>query len=191
MADNFGLASYRADTGNQFKPRTGFSNWARGNPEMFTQVPKFSPEIAGNLNQLLESTFQGLQNPSQGFQPIANEAIHRYETQGVPSLAERFTAMGGGQRSSAFQNALASGRGDLERSLGAMQAQYGLQNRSGLLDQLKMGLLGQPEFMHSARQPGFFENLLGPLLGGGKYRGAMGDQRDLISILTKLLPLFA
>ncbi len=190
MANNLDIATYRADTGNQFKPRTGFSNWARGNPELLRQLPRYSPEIAGNINELLGSSFQGLQNPSQGFQPIANEAIHRFETQGVPSLAERFTAMGGGQRSSAFQNALSSGRSDLERSLGAMQAQYGLQNRQGLMDQLKLGLMNQPSFDQVGREPGFFEGLLGPLLGGGKYRGNQ-SAGEVISLLTKLLPFFA
>ncbi len=188
MANNFGLTAYRGDTGQQFKPRTGFKSWLMGNPDMFMQIPRHSPEVSGSINDLIQSTFQGLQNPSQGFQPIADEAIHRFETQGVPSLAERFTAMGGGQRSSGFQNALASGRGDLERSLGAMQAQYGLQNRSGLLDQLKLGLLNQPEYAYSGRQGGALQNILGPVFGN--YASQFGGQGagEFVKFLAGLLP---
>jgi hypothetical protein len=188
MAQPYNLQSYRADTGKPFTPRSGFWSWLQGNPGMIRQVPVHSPEIQGDINSLLSSTFQGLQNLQSGFEPIAQQAQNQFQTQTVPGLAERFTAMGGGQRSSAFQNALGSAGSGLQQNLAAMGSQYGLQNRTGLLDQLKLGLLNQPKYEFTTRQGGALENIFGPLLGGqaGKY-GGQGAQ-DFVSILTGLLP---
>lgn len=186
MANNVPIA-YRADTGQQFQPRKGFWNWLQGNPELFQQVPKHSPEVAGQLQGLLGQTFQGLQNPQAGFQPIADQARRQFETQTVPGLAERFTSLGGGQRSSAFQNALGSAGVGLESDLAAMGSQYGLQNRQGLGDILNLLLKNQPEFSHRGRERGWLEGLLGPFLGGGKYRGAYGGQENTLEFFNKWL----
>jgi hypothetical protein len=188
MAQSLGLQNYRADTGKAFKPRSGFWKWLQGNPSMISQIPLHTPEIQGNINNLLSSTFQGLQNPQQGFQPIAEQAQNQFETQTVPALAERFTAMGGGQRSGAFRSALGNAGANLQSNLAAMGAQYGLQNRSGLLDQLKLGLLNQPKFGFSQRQGGALENILGPLLGGqASYYGGE-NAGEFVKMLTGLLP---
>lgn len=181
------LQSFRGDTGKSFKPRTGFMSWLLGNPDTFRQIPKHSADIMQQLQGLLSQGFQGLQNPYQGFEDISNEAVHRYQTEGVPSLAERFTSMGGGQRSSAFQSALASGQGDLQRSLAAMKQGFGQQNRQGLLEQLNLGLKNQPEFQHMDRQGGALENIFAPFLSNKVNQS--GGPGDIISILGKLLPL--
>jgi hypothetical protein len=185
MAFSNNLVTYRADRGTPFTQRTGAADYFGGNPELFRQKPKYAPEIQQNINDVLQQGFEGLKNPYAGFQNIANEAVNRYETQGVPSLAERFTSLGGGQRSSAFTNALASQRGDLERSLAALQENFGRENRRDFLQQIGFGLKNQPDFEYRAKQPGFFERL-NPF-GGGSYEGII-NQRDIMELLTKLLP---
>ena len=68
---------------------------------------------------------QALTNPGQS--PIAQQARHNFNTQTIPSIAERFTAMGGGQRSSAFQAALQNAGGDFDRSLASLDYQQAHQ----------------------------------------------------------------
>lgn len=188
MANQLSSQIYRGDTGQPFKPRTGFSNWLQGNPELFQQITRYSPEMSQGLEQLFSQGLQGLQNPQAGFQPFADQAINKFNTQTVPGLAERFTSMGGGQRSSAFQNALGSAGANLNQNLAAMESQYGLQNRAGLLDQLKLGLTPSFHTIQRPKQAGFLEGLLGPMLGGGSYRGNSDEQQDLALLLSKLIP---
>lgn len=188
MAQNFNMTAYRGDTGKPFQPRTGFWNWLQGNPELFQQIPKYSPNVMQGLESIFEQGLSGLQNPQAGFEPIANQARNRFATQTVPGLAERFTAMGGGQRSSAFQSSVGQAGSDLERNLAALGSQYGMQNRQGLLDQLKLGLTPSFETIHRPRQGGFLQGLIPPGLGGGNYQSSWGNQGDLISLIGKLLP---
>jgi hypothetical protein len=190
MANQYQPIAYRGDTGQAFQPRSGFQNWLRGNPELFQQMPKYSPQMMQGLEQIFSQGLEGLQNPQAGFQPIADQAVNQFNTQTVPGLAERFTAMGGGQRSSAFQNALGGASSDLNRNLAALGANYGLQNRQGLLDQLKLGLTPSFETIHRPRQSGFLQGLIPPFAAGGNYQGALGNQSDFISLIGKLLPLF-
>ncbi len=190
MTNNFGLTAYRGDTGQPFQPRSGFKNWFSGNPEMFRQMPKYSPEIQGNINDLLQQGFQGLQNPYKGFENISNEARNTFDTQTLPSIAERFTGMGGGQRSSAFQSAAGGAGADLERSLAAMKEGFGQQNRQSMLQQIGFGLQNQPEFAHTPKQQGWLESLfLLPGLAGGNYQGAAGGNDIAFKILGQILPM--
>lgn len=189
MADQYNPVAYRGDTGQSFKPRSGFWNWLQGNPELFQQIPKYSPETTQGIEQLFSGGLQGLQNTQAGFQPIAEQAQHRFQTQTVPGLAERFTAMGGGQRSSGFQSSLANAGSDLERNLAALGSQYGLQNREGLLKQIQLGLTQPFDTIHRPRQSGFLQSLIPPFAAGGNYQGALGNQSDFMSLIAKLLPM--
>lgn len=128
-----------------------------------------SDQQIGAQNQALQQAMQGLQNPYEGFQPIANQARQQFNSQTVPSIAERFTNLGGqgGQRSSAFQGSLGQAGAGLETDLAALQSQYGLQNRSQFLQQLQVGL--EPNF----------ENVFGPGSSGlGKLSQALGGLGD-------------
>lgn len=192
MVQQFGnqLQAYRGDTGKQFQPRSGFKNWFSGNPEMFRQAPRYSSEIQQSINDLLSQGFQGLQNPYQGFENIANQAEHQYNTQTVPGLAERFASVPGGQRSSAFQAALGGSGEDFQRSLAALKEGFGQQNRQQSLGQIGFGLQNQPEFIHSPKQTGWLESLfLLPGLAGGNYQGAAGGNDIAFKILGQLLPM--
>ena len=124
-----------------------------------TQLPTINPEQQAWRSQTGQMAMQGLQDPSQGFDPIAQRARSQFQTQTIPSLAERFTGFGqGGQRSSDFMGAAAGAGADLEEGLSAQGAQFGLQNRGLLQQLLGMGM-----------QPGF-ENIYQPEQMGGLQR---------------------
>jgi len=151
--------------------RRGVGNFLGGTSGEFQQTNRYNPEQQGAMSQILQQALAGLQNPSQGFEPIAQDAMKRFQSDTVPSLAERFTSMGeGAQRSSGFQQALGDAGADLSSNLGAQQAQYSLQ-KQGLLQQLLgQGLTPQFDNNYQQGQPG----MLGPLLGliaklGGSY----------------------
>lgn len=113
---------------------------------------------------------QQIQNPYQGFDPIAQRATSQFNQQTVPGLAERFTSMGssgGGALSSpAFASQLGESGAGLSEALAALQAQYGLQQQG--LGQSLLGL-GQQQQFENYYQPGghsFLSSLFGGLSGG-------------------------
>ncbi len=125
-----------------------------------------------SIQQLLQLLKGG--GNSQSFAPIAQQARTQFNTQTIPSLAERFTAMGGGQNSSAFQGALGSAGAGLEQNLAAQGSQHNNQ-----LMQLLGSLSGQPQFENIAfpGQPGALHGLfeaLGKALGVGITGGFGG-----------------
>jgi hypothetical protein len=102
-------------------------------PEVFN-TPNFTPYQTEALNYLLQYGLGGLEdidNNQFDFGPIENQELERFYTQTIPSLAERFTAMGGqgGQRSSAFQGALGNAGRFLGNDLASQQQQYNLQQQ--------------------------------------------------------------
>jgi hypothetical protein len=105
-----------------------------------------------------------LQNPYQGFDDISNYAQNNFYQNTIPSIAERFTAMGNGQRSSAFQGALGQAGAGLNQSLAALRAQYGMQNQGNALNFLQAGLQPTNQQYYQSSQPGFGENILSGLL---------------------------
>ena len=124
-----------------------------------TQLPTRNPEQQAWQSQAGNMAMQGLQDPSAGFDPIAQRARSQFQSQTIPSLAERFTSFGqGGQRSSDFMGAVAGAGADLEEGLAGQASQYGLQNQ-GLLQQL-LGIGMQPSF----------ENIYQPEQMGGMQR---------------------
>lgn len=144
----------------------GKSKTFGGTEGKFEQVQRFNPQQQGALQQLLGMGFGGLQNPTQGFQPIKERALSTYQNQVIPSIAERFTSMGGhgsGALSSpAFASQLGQSSSDLTQGLAGMEAQYGQNAIAQLLQILNLGLTPQFE---QAYRPGT-TGLLGPLLQG-------------------------
>lgn len=136
-------------------------------------ISRLTPEQLGWQQQAGQTALQGLQNPYEGFAPIANQAREQFQSSTVPSLAERFTALGNSQRSSSFQRALGQAGAGLESNLAALQSQYG-QRQQGLLQNL-LGLALQPNFdtIYQQQQPGFLQSALGGLSGGLGQYGAM------------------
>lgn len=143
----------------------GGSFWF-GRPDQ--NISNLTPEQQYAQYQQLQ---QGMQNADFG--GIENAARRNFQTQTIPSIAERFTAFGNGQRSSAFQGALGSAGANLESQLGALRSQYGQQ-------QLQTGL--NPHLQYSQGSPGFFEQLpdmamqlaLAYLGGNGSWEGKGG-----------------
>jgi len=123
-----------------------------GKPE-YKQIQRFTPEQQANLSKLLS---QGMADVD----PALLEKRYRgqFERETVPGLAERFTAMGGGQRSAAFEESLRRGGLDLAEQLAGVRAQMGMQ---------KLGLGLQPQFdtMMIPGAPGS-QGILGGLAGG-------------------------
>lgn len=153
-----------------------------GSPEKYGQLSKYSPDNQSQFNQIISqllSRLGGGAGSEFDFGPIEDQARSGFEQKTLPSIAERFTAMGaGGGRSSAFGQQLGAAGSDLEQSLASMRQQYGLQ-RQGLLQNL-LGL-GQQEPFYQPRSSGFLENLgtagaqgLGQGLGAGARGFMMG-----------------
>ena len=109
------------------------------------------------------------------FGPIAQRARTQFQQQTIPSIAERFTALGA-QNSSAFPQALGQAGAGLEEGLAGLESQFGLQKLGALQGLLNLGLAPQFEtVIHPAQQSGI-ANLLAPLLGAlgmgaGTYLG--------------------
>jgi len=138
-----------------------FRDLFMGSPERQVQLQRFNPQQQGWQSQAGQMAMQGLQNPLAGFEPIAQQARSQFQTQTIPSLAERFTSFGqGGQRSSDFMGAAAGAGQDLEENLAAMGSQYSLQNRNLLQQLLGIGMQSPYENVLSPRQPGMIQNTL-------------------------------
>jgi len=141
-----------------------------GKPE-FKQLQRFTPAQQASLSQLLS---QGMADTDPA--ALESKYKHQYERETVPGLAEKFTAMGGGQRSSGFEESLRRGGLDLAEQLAGLRMQSGMQ---------KLGLGLQPQFdtMMIPGAPGS-QGLLGGLMGGmtgmlgaglgGKLGGMLG-----------------
>jgi hypothetical protein len=123
----------------------GFIGGGKGSQKAQNKRMELSPQAQNIINQLQGGGLSLLQNPTQGFQPIANRAQTMFNQQTVPGLAERFTAAGGGSLSSpAFASMQTQAGLDLAERLAALEAQYGQQGIGNALQMLSMGL--QPEF---------------------------------------------
>jgi hypothetical protein len=139
------------------------------------QVPRYTPEQQSALDQLL----------SMGMSETDSKALEertrkQFGETTVPGIAERFTGMGGGQRSSAFAGALGRAGGDLESQLAALRHQAGMQK-------LQQGLQQRFDTAYMPGTPGMLEGLAGPamsmlagraLLGKGKARGLFGGGEE-------------
>ena len=143
-----------------------------GTPAQTQQFQRFTPQQQDALNQILGQATSGLQTLNQPFDtsPIEQQARNQFKTDTIPSIAERFTAMGSGPRSSNYAPALAAAGSNLEQSLAALRANVGLQQRGqqqGFLQNLLgLGLTPQFENAYIPRQQGFAESAGGPLLQG-------------------------
>lgn len=84
--------------------------------------------LKGAVNQQAMNLLKNSGNQFN-FEPIAQKAKTQFQTQTVPGLAERFTSLGGGQRSSAFQGALGQAGANLNEGLASLEQQFGLKQQ--------------------------------------------------------------
>jgi hypothetical protein len=142
------------------------------------QATKSPEQLAGNRFARTQGMAQ-IQNPYQGFQPIANNAIGQFNRQVVPSLAERFSSLGNNSLSSpAFGSQMQGASDDLQERLAAMQAQYGLQQQD--LGQRLFGMGQSPEFenVYTAGGDNWLSSILGNLGQGMGSVGMMGAKQQ-------------
>jgi len=133
----------------------GTKEFFGGTPEKIEQYPTITPQQQGIMQLLQQLGIYDLQNPYEGFEPIAQQARTQFSQETVPGLAERFTSMGNNALSSgAFTSQLNQGRAALESNLVAQKAQYGQQNKQQALQMLMSLLNPQSENIHRPRQPG-------------------------------------
>ena len=147
-----------------------------GTPGSFKKIDKFDELCSGSMDQMLQSALPQLLSSlgnQGGFAPIAEQARSRFFGDTVPTLAERFSGLGsGGQRSSGFQESLASGAGQMNTDLAAMESQYGQQRNQQLMQMLGMGLTPQQEIGYFGQQPGFMHGMA-PGIGEGLAKAGM------------------
>lgn len=149
------------------------ANFFTGSPATSQQFPVLSPQQLNVKGAASNQALRMLQNlgGATGFEPIAQRAKTQFNTQTVPSIAERFTSLGGGaQRSSAFPALLGQQAAGLEEGLAGLQSQHGME-----LLKLLLGTSLSPEVETgiTPESEGGFGSLLkqllpylGPLLGG-------------------------
>ena len=136
------------------------------------RMPQFTQDQAGALNQMVQQGLSGMQNlPQANFGPIAEQYKTQFQQQTIPSIMERFTSMGaGGQRSSAFEQALGSAGAGLNQNLAGMEQGFNMQNRgqdiSRLMGMLQMGLQPQSQ-THFVPPEQSFMSSIGGGLGSG------------------------
>jgi len=150
-------------------------------PGRFEQLASVEQPQQQAIMQMLQQALGQMQNPTQGFQPIAQQAREQFQQNTVPTIAERFTSMGGGgQRSSAFAGQLGQAGAGLESQLAGQQAQFG-QQQQGLAQQLaQLGLSPTFQYGYHPERAGALEKFggLAAQFGGqalGSYMGAGGN----------------
>jgi hypothetical protein len=128
------------------------------------QVPLFTPE-----QEALRQRYMMQGEKDTNIEELSKLFRNQYEQETVPDMAEQFTAMGGGQRSSGFQDALQTAGLNLMQQLAGLKMQGGMQK-------LSLGL--EPRFQTIMRPetPGIGETMLPILIAalGGAIGGPAG-----------------
>jgi hypothetical protein len=140
--------------------------FGRRRPAQTTQLPTRSPEQQAFQAQLMQQAQQGLQDPTAGFEPIAQQAQERFRTQVAPGIAEQFAGLGA-TRSSAFPAALAGAGQQLTGDLAAQQAQFGQRNIGAMTRLAQLGLAPQFENVFQPEAPGQAQQIGADLFGAG------------------------
>lgn len=144
------------------------------NPEKTLTFSRF-PEHQQQMDSLIKQILSELQSNKYDFGPIREAATKRFQEETVPTLAERFSFMGGEGtgRSSGFERTLGEAGAGLQRDLAAMEQGFGQQNLATKLGALDLG--GRQSYF-VPQSPGWGQTLLGQVLaalglGAGKYLG--------------------
>lgn len=139
------------------------------------------PQIFQYLQQLIS------QNPEM-LKQFQAPARRSFEEQTLPSIAERFTGMGG-QNTSAFAQELGAAGAGLEENLSAQRAGLGDSAIKQLMQILGGGLTRQTDTVIRPGQTGFLQSMapgigqgLGYLGGGGAMGAASAGMRGLSSL---------
>jgi hypothetical protein len=148
----------------------------------YMKQDSLSPQQMTLLNQLLGQSANNSQQAAQGFQQflpgggggqsIINDAMRQYQQTTLPQITNLFGS--GAKGSSALNQALGASASNLNSGLASQLAQMQLSAAGGLgslaQGQGQLGL-GTPAFQYQQRQPPIWQQLLGPLIGGGSQLG--------------------
>jgi len=137
------------------------------------QMPRFTGAQTGALDTLLQ---RGMSDTDVS--GLEQRYRRLYERDTVPGMAQRFTSMGGGQRSSGFQESLRRGGLDLSEQLANLRHRSGMQS-------LGFGLQPRFDYLQEPGSQGLLGGMGGSLLGlatgglggliGGSFGRAMGN----------------
>ncbi len=172
---------YGNQFGKQNSPKSSFWSGTQGYNQMLpTQTPQ-QMQLGNAAGQAGLGLLGKIGQPDySGFDPIAQQATNFYNEELIPSLAERFTGMGGGaQNSSAFAEQLRSGASDFAQGLSALRSQHGMQQQ-GLNNQAIGTLL-------SGGMNPQYENIYHAPVGGFKQAIGGGIGSGLTFLLSKLI----
>jgi hypothetical protein len=134
-------------------------NFITGYPASVETHNNYLPGQQNLISQSGQMGLKGLQSLSGGFAPIEAKSRRDFTQKTLPGIAERFTAMGGGQDSSAFGQQLGQAGADLETNLAALGSDYNQKQQDFYGRLMGMGLTQQLENFRSARQPGMLDAL--------------------------------
>jgi len=131
-----------------------------------TQLPTSSPGQIADMDKARQIGMQGLQNPYEGFQPIADDAQRNFMSDTLPRIAEQFAGLGG-TRSSGYQGMMSGAGEGLQSKLAAMKSQYGMQNRNSMMNLMQMGMRPQFGNIYQPESAGRMQMLGDSAMGGG------------------------
>jgi hypothetical protein len=170
------------------------------------QVPKYTPQGMGALEQLTKSGLEGLPNLGNlSFEPIAQAARGQFKEDVLPQIYEAFSARAGGQRGygSALPNATEKARAGLELGLAGQRSNFELARHRGLLSQLELGLKAPYETAFAPNTPagpswkeqltqgaGNFAGDVLKLAGTQATQSFLQDPAGTIKNITSIVALF-
>ncbi len=154
-------------------------NFLTGMPGEFTQLPLYNQQQQGAQNNLLSQIAPLLQkNQQNGFAPIAQRAQTNFQTQTIPTIAERFV---GSKGSGAYRYALQNAGRELNEGLAALESQYNLKQGDQLTNLLGLLLRPQNENIYHPAEPGALSGIsqgfgqgLGNAAGEGQFGSGLG-----------------
>ena len=138
-----------------------FQRALTGSPGGIQTVPKYRPNQEQYMDELLPFAMRGIQNPYEGFEPIAQYARKNFQEQTIPQMMQNFVASGSNAPTSPGpwnqQGRAAEG---MEANLAALQSQYGLQNRGQMMNLLGMGLTPRDAMFEQQAKSGVLDEYL-------------------------------
>ena len=135
--------------------KQGWGEYLWGAPEKSYLFPQFNAPQQQGFQFALQNALQNLGNNQFDFAPIEQQARAGFAESTIPSIAERFSALGA-QKSSAFGQQLGAAGAGLERELAAMKANYNLQRQPMFQQLLGLGLTPQYQSFFAPATQGLF-----------------------------------
>lgn len=132
-------------------------DWENGYEDFVKNFTTATPEQQNVLKALLPQVQDRLGSDQFDFGPIEAKSRKDFNTNVIPSLANRFSAFGGGTSTPGYQHALATAQGEHETGLAALKSEYGLKQRGMDQSLLKTLLAPQTQNLYQPHKQGFNE----------------------------------